>query len=108
MNYQNKKVMAEARNHPCQSCGADDQTIVGAHSNQIAHGKGMGIKSATIVAYLCYQCHTWLDQSNAKKQHKQEMWLLAARKSVPLYWRLLDAAGRETAERMVGCTIPSD
>lgn len=62
MIYRNKKLTDSARNESCVSCGADDGTIVWAHSNRQKHGKGMGCKAHDLFgAYLCYQCHASLD-----------------------------------------------
>lgn len=44
----------------CQHCGADDGTIVMAHSNH--HDKGMGTKASDCyVAALCFYCHNIVD-----------------------------------------------
>lgn len=60
--YRNKKLTQSANHESCVSCGADDGTIVWAHSNQYLHGKGRGIKAHDIFgAYLCHKCHGWLD-----------------------------------------------
>lgn len=58
MNWRNKKLTQSAKNEACVACGADDGTIVWAHSNEQKHGKGMGIKSHDLFgAYLCMACH---------------------------------------------------
>ena len=65
--YRNKRILDAARDKPCQNCAADDGTIVAAHSNSSKHGKGKGIKSHDcFVAFLCYRCHSWLDQGTGK------------------------------------------
>ena len=52
-----------ARDQSCTNCGAEDGTIVAAHSNWSDHGKGMSIKAHDIYhAHLCVACHSWLDQ----------------------------------------------
>lgn len=62
MNYRNKKLTQSAKHEACVSCGADDGTIVWAHSNQIRHGKGTGIKAHDLFGcYLCSKCHDWYD-----------------------------------------------
>lgn len=56
------KLLAAANGAPCMNCGAQDGTVVAAHSNSSAHGKGMGQKAHDIfVAYLCVRCHDWYD-----------------------------------------------
>lgn len=101
MNYRNKKILDEAQHHKCQSCGADDETVVAAHSNQVRHGKGMGIKAHDLPAYLCGQCHAWLDQGGASKKLKNELWMVAFKKSLPLYEHLLDSRGRGLANDFI-------
>jgi hypothetical protein len=41
-----KKLLEACREIPCQLCGAQDGTVVAAHSNQAKHGKGRGIKAS--------------------------------------------------------------
>jgi hypothetical protein len=61
--YRNKKLKDSAKHEACVSCGADDGTIVWAHSNSSAHGKGMGIKAHDLFGcYLCAKCHENFDQ----------------------------------------------
>lgn len=65
MNYRNKKLTQSAKNERCVSCGADDGTIVWAHSNSQKHGKGMAIKAHDLFgAYLCHKCHSSYDGGN--------------------------------------------
>ncbi|MFO0448251.1 MAG: hypothetical protein ACK52I_06240 [Pseudomonadota bacterium] len=60
MTYRSKKLLEVVRELPCQLCGAEDGTVVAAHSNQ---GKGMGIKSPDwSVMALCWKCHNEHDQ----------------------------------------------
>jgi hypothetical protein len=64
MNWRSKKLTQSAKHESCVACGADDGTIVWAHSNEQAHGKGMGIKAHDLFgAYLCNRCHTQYDQA---------------------------------------------
>lgn len=58
MNWRSKKLTQSAKHESCVSCGADDGTVVWAHSNEQFHGKGMGIKAHDLFgAYLCHRCH---------------------------------------------------
>jgi hypothetical protein len=69
--YRNKKLLEYARRLPCQHCGADDGTVVAAHSNQLRDGKGRGLKASDYrIASLCYSCHSEIDQG--KKLDKSE------------------------------------
>ena len=74
MNYRNKKLTQSAKHERCVSCGADDGTIVWAHSNMQRHGKGMGIKAHDLFgAYLCSQCHFKYD-NGAWSRQDAEVW----------------------------------
>ena len=85
-NYRNKKLLESVRDFPCQICGAEDGTIVAAHSNQIIDGKGKGIKAHDYrIAGLCYRCHHEIDQgSKLTKDQRVKMWELAHRRTVGL------------------------
>lgn len=66
MNYRNKKLTQSAKHESCVSCGANDGTIVWAHSNLSRHGKGMGMKAHDLFgAYLCNNCHQKYDSYSA-------------------------------------------
>lgn len=79
-----KTLLRNAREIPCQHCGADDGTVCGAHSNQLIHGKARGLKSSDqYIASLCFRCHHALDQGAAMtKSERQEMWEAAHKKTV--------------------------
>lgn len=76
MNYRNKDLLDAAKGQPCMCCGAEDDTIVAAHSNQSRHGKGMSIKAHDcFIAFLCSRCHYRLDQGKElTRQERIEMW----------------------------------
>lgn len=82
--YRNKKLLEIVRQCPCQICGAEDGTVVAAHSNQLRDGKGKGIKAHDYrIAALCYKCHMELDQGNSlTKQQKFYDWDEAHRKTI--------------------------
>ena len=84
MNYRNAKILRAAKESPCQLCGADDKTIVAAHSNQQRDGKGFGIKAHDYrVAYLCYRCHHEIDQgSKMTKDERRQAWEDAHRATI--------------------------
>jgi hypothetical protein len=79
-----KTLLRNAREIPCQHCGADDGTVVAAHSNQLIHGKGRGLKASDqYIASLCFQCHANLDSgSTMSKSERMEMWQAAHKKTV--------------------------
>lgn len=83
-NYiRSKKLLENARLIPCQWCGADDGTIVAAHTNW-GGGKGRGIKADdNLIASLCFSCHTELDQgAMMTKGERQGMWRVAHDRTV--------------------------
>jgi len=82
--YRNSNLLKSVRSSPCQHCGADDGTIVAAHSNQLRDGKGRGLKAHDYrIAALCYTCHADLDQgSRMTKEERVNMWEAAHRKTI--------------------------
>lgn len=70
-----KKLLEAARQIPCQHCGADDGTVVAAHTNW-GGGKGRGIKADdNLIASLCFTCHSQLDQGTSMtKSERMAMW----------------------------------
>lgn len=84
MIYRNKKLLEAVREAPCMNCGAQDGTVVAAHSNQLRDGKGRGIKAQDYrIAALCYRCHTEVDQgSKLSKEERLNLWEEAHRKTI--------------------------
>lgn len=84
MNYRNQYLLERLRLSPCQHCGAQDGTVVAAHSNQLRDGKGKSIKAHDYrVAALCFKCHSQLDQGrDLTKEERREMWEEAHRKTI--------------------------
>lgn len=56
-------------------CGREGQTQA-AHSNQLQHGKGKGIKASDeYTAALCLKCHYEIDMGNKlTKEERREEW----------------------------------
>ena len=77
------QLLRNAREIPCQHCGADDGTVVAAHTNWQG-GKGRGIKADdNLIASLCYRCHGEIDQgSKLDKRQRQTLWVNAHDKTV--------------------------
>jgi hypothetical protein len=71
-----KRILQAARDEPCQWCFRQDGSTVAAHSNQLKHGKGRGIKAPDrFVAFLCFSCHSDLDQGRwMTKEQRRLMW----------------------------------
>jgi len=63
ITFRSPKLLSLAEGQTCVSCGRSDGTVVSAHSNLLEHGKGRGLKAHDgMVMWLCYSCHTNLDQ----------------------------------------------
>lgn len=72
--YRNKKLTQSANGESCVRCGIQDGTIVWAHSNQIRHGKGKGIKAHDIFgALLCHKCHHDFDQGKSLTKEEKRL-----------------------------------
>jgi hypothetical protein len=82
--FRNQKLLEIVREFECVLCGAEDGTVVAAHSNQLRDGKGKGIKAHDYrIAALCYRCHMAIDQGHRmNKQEKEAMWEEAHRKTI--------------------------
>lgn len=68
-----KKVLNSARGQECAGrfpgiCNHNPETVVWAHLNGAAFGKGMGIKAHDVLGmHLCGSCHTYLDVGHGTK-----------------------------------------
>ena len=84
MMYRNQKLLEAVRESPCQLCGAQNGTVVAAHSNQLRDGKGRGIKAHDYrIAALCYHCHMEIDQGESmSREMRLNAWDEAHRKTV--------------------------
>ena len=84
MNYRDARILRAVREAPCMMCGAQDGTVVAAHSNQLRDGKGKGIKAHDYrVAALCFRCHGEIDQgSKMTKEERLEAWEDAHRRTI--------------------------
>jgi len=76
-------LLRNAREIPCQHCGADNGTVVAAHTNW-GGGKGRSVKADdNLIASLCYECHMEMDMGyHMTKEQRQEMWTAAHIKTV--------------------------
>ena len=88
--YRSRKLLDAARELPCQHCGAQDGTVVAAHSNQLRDGKGRGLKAHDYrIASLCYKCHAELDQgTRMSKAERIEMFEAAHRSTIGAMFEL--------------------
>lgn len=85
-NYRSEKLLGFAKESPmCFGCGEpNDGSVVAAHSNQQRDSKGTGIKAHDFrIAFLCYRCHTELDQGKKMdKLERLEFWERAHRATI--------------------------
>ena len=84
MTFRSERLLKACRDLSCQNCGAEDGTVVAAHSNQLAHGKGRGMKAPDyMVAALCFRCHSEVDQGRElSRDERREIWDAAWRKTI--------------------------
>ena len=86
MTYRNRKLLALAKDSPkCFCCNVDnDGTVVAAHGNLQALGKGLGHKASDwAIAFMCSGCHSSYDRrSGSPHQVTHEDWALAAVRSI--------------------------
>jgi hypothetical protein len=79
MTFRSRKLLDACRLLPCAACGAEDGTVVAAHGNSYADGKGRSLKSSdAAVAALCYRCHAEMDSGKSmSREERREMFLTA-------------------------------
>jgi hypothetical protein len=67
MTYRNPKLLTLAEGKHCMNCGAQDQTVVAAHSNLQEHGRGHAHPAHDCFhAWLCWRCHSWLEADKSE------------------------------------------
>ena len=79
MTFRSRKLLDACRLLPCSHCQAEDGTVVAAHSNFYADGKGRGLKASdAAVAALCFRCHTQMDSGkDMSRDERREMFQAA-------------------------------
>lgn len=79
MNIRVPKLTRLADGESCVMCGAQDGTIVWAHSNLLDHGKGTSIKAHDPMgAFLCRECHFQYDQGGKMSRAELREFILTA------------------------------
>jgi hypothetical protein len=74
VSYRDDPWMALCSGRACIACGRNDETVVAAHSNQQAHGKGKGIKAESWTCLpLCRACHYAFDH-DMERNKVGEFW----------------------------------
>lgn len=79
-NYRNPLLLRLAAKAPhCMGCQRPNVgQVVAAHSNHHADGKGMGLKASdAMIAYLCDDCHSSIDQGGGSRELKRAAWVEA-------------------------------
>lgn len=79
-----------ARLYPCSHCHRNDGTIVAAHCNELALGRGFAHKTPDyLVAYLCSVCHDVVDgrSGGLELEQKRTMWNRAYVVTTSWWWR---------------------
>jgi 5-methylcytosine-specific restriction endonuclease McrA len=85
------KLLDAARHYPCAHCNRNDGTIVAAHCNELALGRGMGFKTKDFqVAYLCMECHDHHEgrRGNLTRDERRVLWYRAH--AVTIAWLFRD------------------
>ncbi len=76
-----QKLLDAAQHYPCAWCGRqNDGTVVAAHCNELALGRGFAHKTPDfMVAYLCNICHDVVDgrAGGLGKEERRAMWCRA-------------------------------
>ena len=88
MTFRSAKLLQAANGRPCVLCGSVGTTVA-AHSNSLAHGRGIGHKSPDyMVAYLCMRCHDRVDgrDGGLGKEEKRELWFSAWFRTVTIWF----------------------
>lgn len=87
MNYRNPKLLAAVRLLPCVNCGAVGTQAC--HSDQLCHGKGMGLKSSdAAIQSLCPACH--YEEGNGNKLSKEERRIMTYEAIANTYVQLME------------------
>lgn len=79
-----------AATYRCAHCHRDDGTVVAAHCNELALGRGFAHKTPDyMVAYLCHECHDVVDgrRGGLDLEQKRAMWNRAFVVTQSWLWR---------------------
>lgn len=92
MIYRNRKLLDIAHEAPCMLqihgvCTGDRHPRVPAHSDQLRHGRGVGLRSHDCFAVAgCVQCHAAFTRANLGKVIYNEVWAGAFERYVLWCW----------------------
>lgn len=85
-----QKLKDAAQFYPCAHCNRMDGTIVPAHNNELALGRGASFKTKDfLIAYLCHECHDHVDgrRGGLNREEKHAMWNRAYVQTVAWWFR---------------------
>lgn len=105
MLYRSKRLLDMARGRHCllnyfDCLSPDTSTTVAAHSNQLKHGKGTGIKAEDVyTVWACVNCHSWLDQGRASKEAKKMEFDAAHKRQIKEWRAIADDKNEKTLDR---------
>jgi len=70
--HRSEALRQSARDEICVACGANDGTVVWAHANEGALGKGKSLKAHDLLGnYLCARCHADYDAGPGTREEKR-------------------------------------
>lgn len=92
--YRDDNLLKLAKGEKCllqvsdQCLGEEGSTTVAAHSNQMAHGKGKGLKAEDcFTVWSCYKCHSLFDQGGSfSREEKNDLFYEALLRQIE-EWR---------------------
>lgn len=98
---QNQALLALAKGQECLMRVVDcaPGTTVAAHSNQLRHGKGRGIKARSeYTVWACANCHRWIDEGYAATRKEKQRAFDHAHKKQVIEWLVLAREGSKPAQ----------
>jgi hypothetical protein len=94
-NYRDRNLLDLARGQHCLFrlpgiCNSDAATVVAAHSNSSAHGKGGAMKASDVYSvWGCSRCHTWYDSSMSATRAQREYAFAIAHERQVIAWKAI-------------------
>lgn len=99
--YRDSDLLKLAQGEPClleihpKCMGEEGSTTVAAHSNQMKHGKGKGIKADDCYSvWACHRCHAMFDQGKMNQEDLIAAFELAFQKQLEHWQDIADNIAR--------------